>query len=590
MIFWAIGACFILWILKEVLYRTWPRIIRVPYEIRISSLNVYPVKGLRGHSVNKTELSCTGLLHDRRFVIASIPSSHDGRNGITCRFESQRTYPLMTTITPYILAQKAYDHVQEIIRNSQNKNSFASEFQRLFSTQFPPVPLSSLPEDEPVAILLTCHRQSNPRMNNNCDITDWVLCALPSSHVVKKGLARPVRVWDDLIPGAIDVGNSVSDWLSSALGPSNAELESEEMLSDGEHELKPSVLRLLWQDPAFPSSVRKNTMVPRYTPFFWLHPNAKNLKRPPHPPREYFPSKYDAALAQLSYYLCSGLPYILPYLIPYPLHIRLWKLAVDVDPRVSFADGSPLLLASEESLQALNAAAMSRASDRVLSSFLKKQAIERGPIGDPNAGKQKEAILGSDEFCVALQAELTRVNFPFPMQRFRPNIVVSQSPVPKPTSARTSDPSTSPQVPSPSSALHHAWNEDHWQELRLIGSGTKLLGASRCARCMVTTLHPHTGTRNPPASLERRSACADVPTPDNGREEEPEEDGEDFAVAMEREPLSTLAQTRASYLGPQEGIFFGVDFIPRGLRGIDTVPIEVGETLQLIKTGPIGAF
>lgn len=586
MFLWTAGALLVLWIVKQVLYRLWPRKIKVPYEIRITSLNVYPVKALRGHTLNKTELACTGLLHDRRFVIASIPSVQDGGNNTTCRFESQRTYPLMATITPYILTQRAYDSVQRMTNESEDKNFLAADFNTLFSSEFPPVPLTSGHEDEPVALLLACDRQTNPRMRNRIDVPDWLLLEFPSSQHVKESSIRRVRVWDTIIPGAVDMGDAASDWLSMVLGPSNAELEAAEEagVPTDLTSVTANTLRLLRQDPSFAPSVRKNPVVPRLTPFPWLHPNAKNLKPPPQPPRECFSSVLEAAMSRVSYTFTRALSFVLPYLIPYPLHIRLWRLAVNIDSKASCADGGPLLVATEESLQYLNDMAKERASERILTRLLAEKNAGSRQGGSTNGKekeeeeieqKQRDAILRSAEFQEALQAELQRINLPFPMRRFRPNIVVSQSP--------TAPPAAPPTAPTSVGA----WNEDRWQELVLGDTGTRLIGSNRCARCVVTTLNPSTGTRNPPAHAKEEKKREKVMEEE---EEVPEEDGENPAVALLREPLATLAEIRASYWGAKEGVYFGLDMVPRGLWGAQTVPIQVGERLDVLKLGPISPY
>jgi uncharacterized protein len=91
------------------------------------------------------------------------------------------------------------------------------------------------------------------------------------------------------------------------------------------------------------------------------------------------------------------------------------------DDRVSFADGYPLLVATEESLAALN--------DEVLGS----SPVERQPL---------------------------------PMDRFRPNVVVSGV---------------------------EAWAEDDWRRIRI---GAAVFRAVKgCARCVLTTIDPDTAVR-----------------------------------------------------------------------------------------------
>jgi uncharacterized protein YcbX len=86
------------------------------------------------------------------------------------------------------------------------------------------------------------------------------------------------------------------------------------------------------------------------------------------------------------------------------------------DDRVGFADGYPLLLASESSLTDLN----------------------------------------------------VRLAQPIPMERFRPNVVVSGAP---------------------------AWAEDRWSTLRVSDTGVSFRVAKPCDRCAMTTIDPATGER-----------------------------------------------------------------------------------------------
>lgn len=58
--------------------------------MHISSLNIYPIKGCRGHSVATTAIEPLGIVGDRRLMLVDASG----------RFVSQREEPLLATITP----------------------------------------------------------------------------------------------------------------------------------------------------------------------------------------------------------------------------------------------------------------------------------------------------------------------------------------------------------------------------------------------------------------------------------------------------------------------------------------------------------
>ncbi|WP_404363089.1 MOSC domain-containing protein [Marinobacter sp.] len=116
-------------------------------------------------------------------------------------------------------------------------------------------------------------------------------------------------------------------------------------------------------------------------------------------------------------------------------------------------------------------------------------------------------------FLITSQASLeelnSRLDVAVDMRRFRPNIVVSGAP---------------------------AWAEDGWQSLA-IGS-TRLDLVKPCSRCILTTVDPDLGSRNP-----------------------------------DQQPLRTLG----GYRRRAEGVMFGVNAVHTG-----TGPITIGQSISLI--------
>lgn len=160
----------------------------------------------------------------------------------------------------------------------------------------------------------------------------------------------------------------------------------------------------------------------------------------------------------------------------------------------SFADGYPVLLCTQESMAELNRCIAARCG------------------GDAAAG--------------ALPA-----GYPFPITRFRPNVVVTGAPGP--------------------------WAEDSWQRMTVGEGGLTFRGVKRCDRCSVPTTDQVSGAKPP------------GPT----------------AAA---EPIATLRRIHASALGPEEGTFFGMNCIPEGVQDGATWRISVGDKVRVLRTAVIG--
>jgi hypothetical protein len=60
--------------------------------IRLSGLNIYPIKSARGIALDRSEVDSFGLRHDRRWMVVDE----------TGQFLSQRTYPRMALVVPTI--------------------------------------------------------------------------------------------------------------------------------------------------------------------------------------------------------------------------------------------------------------------------------------------------------------------------------------------------------------------------------------------------------------------------------------------------------------------------------------------------------
>src|SRR5215210_253196 len=77
-----------------------PRTRLAPSRVTLSGLYVYPIKSCAGISLQRSDLSATGLRHDRRWMLVDE----------TGEFMSQRTHPRMALIsihlsTEYLIAR-----------------------------------------------------------------------------------------------------------------------------------------------------------------------------------------------------------------------------------------------------------------------------------------------------------------------------------------------------------------------------------------------------------------------------------------------------------------------------------------------------
>ena len=143
-------------------------------EIRISSIFIYPIKGMRGCAVDEAELDECGIVGDRRFLVI------DGADG---SFVTQRTVPAMATLTPQLLKKTS----------GGNK-----------------------PQQSQLLI-------SSPYSAALC--VDVITSSELDAGVAPRGSARRVvRIWSSQVANAVDQGDEAGAWLSSTLGVANLRL------------------------------------------------------------------------------------------------------------------------------------------------------------------------------------------------------------------------------------------------------------------------------------------------------------------------------------------------------------------------------
>ena len=146
---------------------------------RVIKLVIYPVKSLRGCSLEASSVTARGLANDRRWMVVSPILSRLNSKRIrgTHRFLSQRSCPVMATMS----AKLRFDG-----------------------------------NGDAEGIMLEQHRPGEP-----------LPCAslyVPLIEHSKKSSRLTVEIWNDVVPGAIDQGDKVGRFLAECIGRPNLRL------------------------------------------------------------------------------------------------------------------------------------------------------------------------------------------------------------------------------------------------------------------------------------------------------------------------------------------------------------------------------
>ena len=307
-----------------------------PPPVTVSSLHVYPVKGLRGISLPSAEVDSFGLLHDRRWLLAAAPPSGPAT------FLTQRTVPRMATLSAHVLTPSVHAAVAAwaaaAAASGRLALSAAEALEVARGASAAPsrcggvCPSLSI-HGPPSALLLCVDRDVNKDGKGS---GDWVLVPVTRATDPHAAL-RTVRVWDSAVPQAVDQGEAAAAWLSAVL-PSAVGVAEEVGGGAG------ATVRLLYQDPQWAGGTRqiKSSYMPLPS---WLNPHSVFL--PPHSKGGSAASSIDRALRVALRSVLAG----------------AWWAASrgGVSSATGFADGFPLLLASEESLADLNVKMAERA-------------------------------------------------------------------------------------------------------------------------------------------------------------------------------------------------------------------------------------
>lgn len=490
----------------------------------IKNLYVYPVKGMRGHAVPRIEITPLGFLHDRRFVVVDIApleteemkekkminSSSVAAAPLVGNFLTQRSHPRLATMTPYLYTKtmdnerlasssvpyhfptSSADGVLQYIRLTVDTEALKVPF----STTTTSV-ASSTSSSSGTSIISPSFFPSRPSVSIDIPIiTANDILSLPASSLPAGVCFRPVQVWRSTIANCIDLGNQAEEYLQYYLNTN---------FLTGERIDKYAQLRLMYQDPAYHT-----------------HSSRKLSTK-------YIPS----------------------WLIQYIMGINTWsEYFSSLSLFTSFADGYPILLGNQVSLEDLNQRIQAR---------VRKEGKER---------------IGNTSTTTTTVRTIETTDDPFygkevSIHHFRPNIVVDHRQIKAIVSVATageSSPSSASSSSFPSSSVLQAWEEDTWLKFNIVSSVASLefYGIKRCDRCLVTTTDPFTGERG-----------TGEPT--------------------EREPLATLSTYRSSRYGKKEGIFFAINILPvlniqryNRLEYAYRPFISIGDTIQVTKRGRMG--
>jgi uncharacterized protein YcbX len=282
--------------------------------IAVSDLLIYPVKSLRGHSVAAAETDGVGFLNDRRWLLASAPPGAG-----PALFRTQRDDPHLATLSAHVLTVDVLAAVTAAAGGGGARldgdavvavaHAAAAAAGRGATADGGVCPATAA-EGAAAALLLVVDRRHNRAGHER--VGDWAL--VPLVHAGDPGaVLRDAAVWSSTAPEAVDQGDAAAAFLAAVLPALAVDDEGR-------------ALRLLYQDPAWERGARA------------------------------IRSSWMPLPAFLNPALCGNT------LLRRLLRAAWWVVSGGgLSAATSFADGFPVLLAAEESLTALNAAASARA-------------------------------------------------------------------------------------------------------------------------------------------------------------------------------------------------------------------------------------
>ena len=207
-------------------YRASQRSLEEGAGLCVSSLHIYPVKGLRGHSVARAPLDARGLRWDRRWMLL--------RGGAAALFTTQRQVPSMATLEATVLLPPSHA-----------------------ALAVPPAAVVDAGVPVPSLQLVAT---AGP-----CSGRRFVAPIVTLSGAGAYAAAPCVLVWGNPVSGAVDQGDAVGAWLSEVLAGGVGGLAGGE---EGREppEAEALELRLIYFDPAATDRLMSESFIPPHAP------------------------------------------------------------------------------------------------------------------------------------------------------------------------------------------------------------------------------------------------------------------------------------------------------------------------------------
>ncbi len=287
-----------------------------PRSIEVTGVFIYPVKSMRGHSVTKAHLDGCGFVNDRRWLVVDDAFPH---SPLPKPFMTQRNAPALATVVPFVLTKAGMAGALALGPQAPTAALLEACAAAQAGEGFP-IPTQPC---EAAALLLVLEeapsdaKEREDPQSPTAQAAPWVV--VPLARPAPSGGPKlcKVQVWRSTVEACADQGDAAAAWLSAALK---------------------QPVRLVYQDPAHAAAARAV--------------QSSYLGAPMH----LNPSAWEAWGANRGGFLALA-----SSALAHRVLAPLWRFATGGQtPTTSFADGFPLLLASENSLKDLQARIVSR--------------------------------------------------------------------------------------------------------------------------------------------------------------------------------------------------------------------------------------
>ena len=204
--------------------------------LHVSSLHVYPVKGLRGHSVARAPLDGRGLMWDRRWMLL--------RGGEARYFTTQRQLPAMATVAATVLLPPS--HAALAVPPAAVVDARVEVPSLLLEATAGPYVGRSL-----VVPLVTLPAEGGGSGSGGEGGGAPRCCGGGAPIATGARVLPPLAVWGSTVDGAVDQGDAAGAWLTAALVPEGEAAET---------------LRLVYFQPRVSQRLVEGGFVPAHAP------------------------------------------------------------------------------------------------------------------------------------------------------------------------------------------------------------------------------------------------------------------------------------------------------------------------------------